>query len=150
MELSECALCQWGAGSRPSWSKPCWSPGGEVPLSSAEAGCCWDTDISPLPKARSPGRGWSFGGWGQYGQRTYGRHGGMAFLPMRRTVFAHRCRNGQMQTRAAFPEDQARNFSCHMYKTVFRGIFRLFNYSFASGTQCLCFPIMPAASLKLI
>lgn len=43
------------------------------------------------------------------------------------------------QTRAAFPENQARNFSCRMYKIAFRGIFRLFNYSFASGTHCLCF-----------
>lgn len=43
------------------------------------------------------------------------------------------------QTRAAFPENQARNFGCRMYKIAFRGIFRLFNYSFASGTHCLCF-----------
>lgn len=56
---------------------------------------CWDTDISPLPKARSPGRGWSFGGWGQYGQRTYRCHGGTAFLPTCHTVFAHGCRNGR-------------------------------------------------------
>lgn len=38
-----------------------------------------------------------------------------------------------------FSEDWARRFSCRQYKMVFRGISRLLNYLFASGTPCLCF-----------
>lgn len=51
--------------------------------------------------------------------------------------------------REGLPRPQVHSLAC-LYKTVFRGISRLLNYSFASATRCLCFPHSPAASLKLI
>ena len=57
---------------------------------------------------------------------------------------------GALGCREGLPSPLTQDTIACLYKTVFRGISRLLNYSFASGTQCLCFPNLPAASLKLV
>lgn len=57
---------------------------------------------------------------------------------------------GALGCREGLPSPLTQDAIACLYKTVFRGISRLLNYSLASGTQCLCFPNSPADSLKLI